>query len=551
MSDTTSLYLQNPQLAQALLTQQQGMQNLQQGANPGPIRSPWQGLSSLAKALVGGLQTSNARGQIQGFANDQNDYLSNAASFNPLANALAPQTGNVAPPPPNPMAGALVGKTSNAAVAPPMGGVPGGPTMPPQAAVDTGATPSAQPALASGNPLLSPDMTAATIGGAGGAPQPQSAAPQGAGATPPQAPQQPGIGVQSQQFQMAQAYRNKARELITGPYARDPRVQALAQQYDSQAQALMSVGQWQTIKMPNGMMAQQNTVSGELKVPDMGRLTNINGHGFNPAGLDMTGAVPQQPQLTENPADQSKGYAMPPGSPQGGPNGSYQPITPGARGPQMAQTVNTDQAKEDAQTVAEEQHQALAGRDLLGNTYTIRALAKNVPTGIGAEQKVQLGNLLTSIGIDPDKVKDWTGSNVSDGQLLQKKLFELVSTSVRAMGAREPGSVLMAFQRNYPSMSSQPQTIEAMTRLLDMNQHYKEDAAAAKGDYLNQAKTVMAQTGQYPGMGGFQPPSPKTYAAAALASAGNPAWVNGLQPQERQQAAALAKKYFPDVWAQQ
>ena len=61
----TALYLSNPELANALRKQQTGQALMQQGMDSSPIQSPWQGVSRLAAALVGGYETGQADRQFK------------------------------------------------------------------------------------------------------------------------------------------------------------------------------------------------------------------------------------------------------------------------------------------------------------------------------------------------------------------------------------------------------------------------------------------------------------------------------------------------------
>lgn len=61
----TALYLQNPQLAQAISRRARGQQMLQQGGDSSPIDSPWQGVARLAQALVGGYEQGQADKSIK------------------------------------------------------------------------------------------------------------------------------------------------------------------------------------------------------------------------------------------------------------------------------------------------------------------------------------------------------------------------------------------------------------------------------------------------------------------------------------------------------
>lgn len=61
----TALFLQNPELANAIRRRQEGAAIMQGGMDASPIRSPWQGLSRLAQALVGGYEQGQADKDIK------------------------------------------------------------------------------------------------------------------------------------------------------------------------------------------------------------------------------------------------------------------------------------------------------------------------------------------------------------------------------------------------------------------------------------------------------------------------------------------------------
>lgn len=61
----SALFMQNPDLANAIRRQQFGAGLMQQGMDTSPIRSPWQGLSRLAQALVGGYEQGQADKEIK------------------------------------------------------------------------------------------------------------------------------------------------------------------------------------------------------------------------------------------------------------------------------------------------------------------------------------------------------------------------------------------------------------------------------------------------------------------------------------------------------
>jgi hypothetical protein len=62
----TAMYLQNPELANAIRRRQSGMAMMQQGTDASPIQSPYQGLSRLAQALLGGYEARKGDEEIKG-----------------------------------------------------------------------------------------------------------------------------------------------------------------------------------------------------------------------------------------------------------------------------------------------------------------------------------------------------------------------------------------------------------------------------------------------------------------------------------------------------
>jgi hypothetical protein len=227
------------------------------------------------------------------------------------------------------------------------------------------------------------------------------------------------------------------------------------------------------------------------------------------------------------------------------------PLTGNARGPEAAQAITESQAKNDADEVSKQQAMIQSGHNVLGTTATIRANLPNVATGAGADQRLLGSQIGAALGVSPQNMQAFLGTNPVNGELLQKKLFELSTGAVRGMGAREPGSVLAMFQKNYPNLSSRDMTIDAMTRLIDTDQTYKEDEVNGRQQYLGQQIQGVGQGQPYNGLGGYQQPDPRTYQAAALATGKLPyaTWSKGLSPQQQTQALTLAKRLWPDAGA--
>jgi hypothetical protein len=96
----TALYLQNPELANALRKRQEGATMAQAGADYSPIQSPWQGLSRLAQALVGGYEQGQADKEIKGVGDKQKELLSGLMAPMPGMGAPMPQAQPEAQPQP-------------------------------------------------------------------------------------------------------------------------------------------------------------------------------------------------------------------------------------------------------------------------------------------------------------------------------------------------------------------------------------------------------------------------------------------------------------------
>lgn len=277
----------------------------------------------------------------------------------------------------------------------------------------------------------------------------------------------------------------------------------------------------------------------------------------------------QQPVIHADPAtgalvrlntrELPSGYPAPPAfgpagattAPLPGQSPSATQLTGGSRGPAAAQAITEDQAKNDAAEISKEQAATMQSHNMLGTTATIRAVAPQVTTGTGADARLRLAQVFTGLGVDPKEVQQWVGTNAAPGEIMQKKLFELSTGATRAMGAREPGSVMMMFQKNYPNLSSRNMTIDSMTRLLDMDQVYKEDEIGGRQQYLGQQIQGVAAGKPYGGLSGYQQPDPRLYQGAALAAGGMPysVWTQGLQPPQQTAALKLAARVYPDASA--
>ena len=99
MSDNL-LWMQNPELAAALRKRQEGSALMRQGMDASPIQSPWQGVSRLAQALLGGYEARKGDEEITDTAEKRRKMA---------AELMAPYQPGGAPPQTVPPAGASDG----------------------------------------------------------------------------------------------------------------------------------------------------------------------------------------------------------------------------------------------------------------------------------------------------------------------------------------------------------------------------------------------------------------------------------------------------------
>lgn len=90
MSDNL-LWMQNPELANALRKRQEGAALMRQGMDTSPIQSPWQGVSRLAQALLGGYEARKGDEEITGTAEKRRKMAAELmAPYSPVG--VPPQT---------------------------------------------------------------------------------------------------------------------------------------------------------------------------------------------------------------------------------------------------------------------------------------------------------------------------------------------------------------------------------------------------------------------------------------------------------------------------
>src|SRR5207302_1752771 len=127
---------------------------------------------------------------------------------------------------------------------------------------------------------------------------------------------------------------------------------------------------------------------------------------------------------------------------------------------------------------------------------TVLDFLPRVATGWSEETKLEGARILKGMfgsHLSGDKAKEfdqamheYLGLNsVGEGQMLLKTFVTLATKAAREMGAREPGSVILLFQQNYPNMGMDPDAIRGLTNKIRMEVYRKLDHATAMDAWFN------------------------------------------------------------------
>jgi hypothetical protein len=179
----------------------------------------------------------------------------------------------------------------------------------------------------------------------------------------------------------------------------------------------------------------------------------------------------------------------------------------------------------DTKELAQDREAAGKGAQDIANVRMIQDFLPKVTTGWSAESKLEGARILKAGGVSDDKINEFLKTDVTAGQLLQKKFLELSAGAARGMGAREPGSVIQMFAKAYPNLGTDRGAVTLQTNALYMDRLRTQQLAQDKTNYLNESVNGVQRTGQYRGLRGFNEQfakthGPETYVRAAEAMSG-------------------------------
>jgi len=395
------------------------------------------------------------------------------------------------------------------------------------------------------------------------------------------------------------AYQTLMQRAAAARMNPNPYVQSIAPMLEQQAQlALKSFSSPQ--KLAEGVYGQTDAfgklnISGRPIPPESQRMQTLNTllpmWKANPASLNPqqlqeleTAVSTQWPskseydqhgrvvtyQPTPQPADvptvdqieavrTGKGAAAAPGGPQA----PTMQTPPGQTPQQMeAEKAGYDKAVEGAQDYLNKTSDALADAGMLrGNMQQIRNRLDVIQTGWGATAKSEISSFLHGIGANTN---EFDAANLGDVQIERKLFLESVFSRVKQMGSREAAQVINMASNAFPDIEKQPNAIDFMSRLLDMEQTRMQERNVALGNWLANQKAVATSPGhrlaEFKGVQDFASSGwdaandPKIYAAVAQAAslrntqqinAANALWRRGLSQPQQDQVINGLHKYYP------
>lgn len=179
-----------------------------------------------------------------------------------------------------------------------------------------------------------------------------------------------------------------------------------------------------------------------------------------------------------------------------------------------------------------------AANDMSSTATLIQDLLPQIATGYGANTIQSMARVLSQIGADPKTVQQYL-TNPASGDVINKMFLMQSSAAVRAMGAREPGSVLQLFGRAYPSLETQPDAINLMENVFKMQAQRAQDRLGQAQQFQNQQLNNVQAGKSYSPLTNFETQfntgtnSATNYLKAAEAMSGRTTAWKGLNPQQQ------------------
>lgn len=205
---------------------------------------------------------------------------------------------------------------------------------------------------------------------------------------------------------------------------------------------------------------------------------------------------------------------------------------PGPQGKPLANPAIEPMVHKDTEEVASDRRNAELGQKDMATVKSIHDLMQKTRTGWGAETKLEAANILKGLGADDKKVKDFLGTDLASGQVLNKKFLELSAGAARQLeGAHTASGVMSMFHNTYPSLGTDEHAIKLQTNALYMDRLRLQHLAQEKTDHVVNETNRAQNTGQYRGLKGFNEKfntdhPAEYYLHAAEAMSGDSPWKN-------------------------
>ena len=192
----------------------------------------------------------------------------------------------------------------------------------------------------------------------------------------------------------------------------------------------------------------------------------------------------------------------------------------------------------------------------LQQTLEARKLAQGLPTGAGGENRLAIASAIKTFA--PDSVYQAAlGSGFipdsPQGEQLAKILLRGAVTDEQTMGGSGGLGMTEKFQKAYPNLNMQPESIQAILNLKAVNAQAAKDYADNATQYFNgQQDNILHHGGQYQPLSNFNQAwhsqqNAQTYFAAVGAMNGKPyaEWSRGLPGPAQDRVAEIVSRIDP------
>ncbi|HEX3862096.1 MAG TPA: glycoside hydrolase family protein [Stellaceae bacterium] len=196
----------------------------------------------------------------------------------------------------------------------------------------------------------------------------------------------------------------------------------------------------------------------------------------------------QQAQAGPGPGSPAGGVAQPgasPGMPQPGQTAGGMSVGTPYINPLYKDNIQPVVASDNKRIAENLVPAADKAQETFQSVALISDLMKQVQTGWGADTKASAAKILSGLGASDENIQKLLGINPTDADALNKTFLLQVSSAVRTMGAREPGSIVSLFAKNFPNLETQPNAIKLLENVFLMQAQQAQDKLGQAQQHQN------------------------------------------------------------------